>query len=196
MGLELQVEYDSTKFHLTAINILLQHINQLPIDNEEELNDVLEAQTAASVLLETKVEVLSDEWDFNRDENYSFPPDTSGYIALPANILDIYDPQGNIIMRDWRLYDKTSQSAKFTEAQTMNVVWNVDFNSLTHPLRNYITIRAARKFQARQVMDTNLYSYTKEDEEAALMIARRSEARTGNYNMLTSGQFGGQVGTR
>jgi len=196
MAQTLAVEYDSTKFHLQAINILLQVIGQIPVATEDELINILEAQIASSVLLETKKEVLSDEWDFNRDVDYEFAPDTDGYISIPANILDIYDTRADLIMRDWRLYSKKNQSALFTEAQVMNVVWDVDFNGLTHPLRNYITIRAARRFQARQVMDTNVYSYTVQDEETAYQIARRSEGKTGRFNMLTSGTFGGTVGTR
>ena len=196
MAQTLAVEYDSSKFWLQSVNILLQVIGQIPVATEDELINILEAQIASSVLLETKKEVLSDEWDFNRDYDYEFAPDTDGYISIPANILDIYDSKGKLIMRDWRLYSKEKQTAIFTEAQTMNVVWDMDFNSITHPLRNYITIRAARRFQARQVMDTNVYSYTVQDEETAYQIARRSEAKTGKFNMLTSGTFGGTVGTR
>ena len=192
---ELEAQYDSQKFHLQSINVMLQMINQPPIEDEADLTKVLEAQIATSVLIETKKEVLADEWDFNRDVDYAFPRDASGYISVPANILDIYDPRGDVIMRDWRLYSKTSQSAIFTEDQPMNVVWDIEFNSLTHPIRNYITVRASRKFQARQVMDTDIYSYTIKDEEDAYIMARRSEARTGRYNMITS-QFGGQVGSR
>ncbi len=195
MATQLEAQYDSQKFYLQSINVMLQMINQLPIENEADLVDVLEAQIASSVLIETKKEVLSDEWDFNRDEAYSMMPDTAGFINVPANILDIYDTTGQNIMRDWRLYNKVSQSALYTEAVDMSIVWDMDFNSLTHPIRNYITVRAARKFQARQVMDTDVYGYTQHDEENAYQIARRSEARTGRHNMLTSG-FGTTVGGR
>ena len=195
MATELEAQYDSQKFYLQSINVMLQMINQPPIVDEEDLSKVLEAQIATSVLIETKKEVLADEWDFNRDVDYAFPRDADGYISIPANILDIYDPTGDVIMRDWRLYSKTSQSAIFEEDVKMNVVWDTEFNSLTHPIRNYITVRASRKFQARQVMDTDIYSYTVKDEEDAYIMARRSEARTGRYSMLTS-QFGGLVGGR
>jgi len=171
-------------------------INQLPVDSEDEFVNVLEAQIAQSVIIETTKEVLSDEWDVNRDEDYSLAPDVNGYINIPANILDIYDTRGRYKMVDWRLYDKQGQTALFAEPVSLSIVWDVPFNALTHPLRNYITIRAARRFQARQVMDTNMYSYSKEDEDMAYKIARRSEAKTGKYNMLTSGQFGGTVGAR
>lgn len=186
----LQEQYDSSKFFLTAINTLLQLINEPPIETEEDVTELVEAQIASDVILEVKTEVLSEGWDFNTDNDYLFPVNIEGIIPVGANVLDISSRDGDIIMRDWRLYSKSNQSAIFEESQAMNVIWNMDFNSITHPIRNYITLMAAVKFQARQVMDKDLYQYTKEDVEKAFLIARRSEGKTAKYNMLTSGQFG------
>ena len=182
----LDQQNDSSKFFLNSVNVLLQMIGELPINDDVELAEIIEAQLASSVLIEAKKEVLSEGWDFNKDIDYEFPADVDGYISIPSNVLDISDSQGTLVMRDWRLYDKGNQTAIFTESQKLNVIWDMDFNSLSHPLRNFITIRAGRKFQARTVMDTNVYSYTQQDEEDAHIIARRSEGFTGNYNMLTS----------
>lgn len=160
-------------------------INELPISDDVELAEILEAQLASSVLIETKKEVLAEGWDVNSDKDYEFPQDANGFIAIPANVLDISSTDGNIIMRNWNLYSKSDQTAIFDEPQKMDVIWDLDFNALSHPIRNFITIRAARKFQARTVMDTNVYGYTQQDEEDAHGIARRSEGFTGRYNMLT-----------
>ena len=186
----LDQQHDSSKFFLYAVNVLLQMINELPINDDIELTEILEAQLASSVLIETKKEVLASRWDFNTDENYVFPQDSQGFISIPANVLDVTDKRGNLIMRDWRLYDRENQTAIFEEPQTLDVTWDMDFNALTHPLRNYITIRAARKFQARTVMDPSMYRYTQEDEQNAYLAARRSEGFTGRFNMFTSGDFG------
>lgn len=160
-------------------------INELPVSDDVELAEILEAQVASSVLVETKKEVLSDGWDFNQDKDYEFPQDSNGFIAIPANVLDISSTDGEVIMRNWNLYSKKDQTAIFDKPQKMNVIWDLDFNTLSHPIRNYITIRAARKFQARTIMDTNVYGYSQKDEEDAYIIARRSEGFTGRYNMLT-----------
>ncbi len=180
-----EFETDSTKLFLDAVNILLQVINERPIENEEDLDIVEEARFARDVLVETKKEVLSDGWDFNTDVGYTLPVDTDGYITVPYNILDISSSDSDLIMRDWRLYSKSNQSPVFDEAQTVDIIWDILFNGLTHPVRNYITIRASRKFQARQIMDGQIYSYTKDDEEDARMIARRSDSRTSSNNMYT-----------
>jgi len=182
----LDPQYDSSKFFLASVNIMLQMINELPISDDTELAEILEAQLAASVLIETKKEVLSEGWDINTDEAYEFPQDASGFISIPANVLDISSSDANIIMRNWQLYNKSDQTSVFDEPQTMRVYWDLDFNTLTHPIRNFITIRAARKFQARTVMDTSVYGYSQQDEEDAHIIARRSEGNTARYNMLDS----------
>jgi len=182
----LNPQYDSSKFFLASVNVMLQMINELPIADDVELAEILEAQLAASVLIETKKEILAEGWDVNSDSDYEFPQDVNGFINIPANVLDISSSDGDIIMRNWQLYSKSDQTAKFDEPQKMKVIWDLDFNTLTHPIRNFITIRAARKFQARTVMDTNVYGYSEADEEDAHIIARRSEGYTGNYNMLTS----------
>ena len=184
--LTLDQQYDSSKFFLASVNVMLQMINELPISDDVELAEILEAQLASSVLIETKKEILAEGWDFNKDEAYDFPQDSEGFISIPANVLDISSTDGDIIMRNWKLYSKSDQSSIFTEPQSMSVIWDLDFNSLSHPIRNFITVRAARKFQARTVMDTNVYGYSQKDEEDAYIIARRSEGFTGRYNMLDS----------
>ena len=181
---------DSMKFYLYAVNILLQHINQLPIATEADIDEVLEAQIAASVLEEVKQAVLADGWEVNFDADYAFPPDTEGYINIPSNVLDFASTDSNLVVRDWRMYDKKNQTAIFEEAQKVDVYWNSEFNSLPHPLRYYITIRAARVFQARQIMDQATYGFTVEDENDAYATARRSETRNTNGNMLEGTDYG------
>lgn len=183
-------ENDSSKLLLSAINTLLQTINELPIETTDDLSNSTTAQLAEMTINEVKREVLSMGWDFNTDEKYPFPPDINGNINIPANVLDIVASNGkNFIMRDWRLYNKDEFTFVFDEAVPCDVVWNADFNSLTHPLRHYITIKAARVFQARTIGDQVAYAYTVKDEDEAYIAARRSEGRTGRYNMLES-EFG------
>ena len=186
----LDQQHDSSKFFLYAVNVMLQMINELPISDDVELAEILEAQLAASVLIETKKEVLASGWDINTDKAYTFPQDANGYIPVPYNVLNATDSAGDIIVRDWKLYSQSNQTSIFDGPQEMDIIWDLDFNTLTHPIRNFITVRAARKFQARTVMDTNVYGYSERDEQEAYTAARRSESFTGQYNMLTSGTFG------
>ena len=177
---------DSEKFLLYAVNILLSSINELAINDDVELAEIIEAQKASDVLEEVKKSVLSQGWDFNTDKDWEFSPDASGYISIPANVLDISSTDADIVVRDWRLYSKKDKTAKFSNAVKCTVIWDMDFNSLSHALRHYITIRASRIFQYRMIGDTNQYKFSEEDEHHAYISARRSDGRTSRYNMLTS----------
>ena len=180
-------ESDSEKLLLTSINILLQTINELPIENPDDLIYSTTGKLAEMTIDEVKKEVLSQGWHFNSDMSYPFPPDSNGNIVIPYNVLDIVAANDkNYVMRDWRLYDKDNFSFNFDEAVDCDVVWNVEFNALTHPIRHYITIKSARIFQARTIGDQVAYAYTVKDEEDAYLSAKFSESRTGRYNMLTS----------
>lgn len=186
-------EYDSSKLLLSAINVLLQTINELPIEDDTDLANSATGQLAEMTLVEVKKKVLSAGWNFNTDEGYPFPPDINGYINIPYNVLDITASDTNVVMREWKLYDRDNFSFKFDDTVKCDVIWDMDFNNLTHPIRYFITVLAARTFQARTIGDQIQYAYTEKDVEEAFLNARLSETRTGKYNMLTS-EYGIQNG--
>lgn len=177
---------DSFKNKLYAINVMLQNINELTIDSLDDLDSVLEAQIAETVLEEIKTDVLSEGWDINRDTDWEFAPDTAGIISVPYNVLDLSDDEGKVQLREWKLYDTDNKTFVFDEVQTCEVIWDVDFNNITYPIRKYITIKAARIFQVRMIGDTSSFRFTEKDEAEARVNARRSENRTGKYSMKTT----------
>jgi len=181
-----EFEDDSSKLLLDAINVLIQLIGEPPIDSTEDYNEILEAQIALQVINETKKEILADGWDINTDKGYVFPVGTDGKIPVPFNVLSLSSTDGDLVIRSWQLYSKKKQSYIFEDAQKVNVIWDVPFNEITHSLRNYITVAAARKFQARQVMDKLVYSYSEADEGRARIIAKREDGRTSKPNMYNS----------
>jgi hypothetical protein len=184
-----EFETDTEKLFLKSVNVLLQTIGEPPLESEDDISNILEATIAAEVLVETKKEILTEGWDINTDEDVLLSPSSSNSIELPFNILSAFSEDGDLIPRGSKLYSKSRQSTVFTEPIEITMVVDIAFNELPHSLRNYITIAAARRFQARQVMDTSIYAYTSEEEEKAMMVARRSEGRNGQYNMLTSGNY-------
>lgn len=187
---------DSEKLLLYAVNILLSSIGELSISDEIEMAEIVEAQKAVDILEEVKKEVLSDGWDINTDEDWEFTPDTTGYIAVPSNILDLSTNDTDIILRDWRLYSKRNKSAKFDKAVKCRVIWDLDFNTIPYPLRHYITIRASRIYQYRMIGDVAQYQFSDDDENRAYLSARRSEGRTARYNMLERSPYGAEYKVR
>lgn len=174
---------------LDAVNILLESVNEPPIDTEEDFDALYEARMAKDVLIEVKRAVLSEGWDCNTDEGWTFAREVDGTIPVPYNVLDIVAKRGDVVMRNWRLYSKRDHSHVFDEDIEAKVIWDMDFNAIPHPLRHYITIRAARVFAARLIGDKNAIAFTAVDEEDAYLAARRSETRTGKHNML-NGTYG------
>lgn len=185
--MSIEQQYDSQHFLVESINILLETIGEYPIETLADINSVLEAKLAESSIIESKKFILSKGWDVNTDSNYSFQPDENGYINIPPHVLDINVEGQNIIMRDWKLYDKDNKTRKFDSPVSCSVVWNLDFNTLPHPLRYYITVSAARKFQARYISDENIYRFTQEDEQLALIQAKKSNGFTAEYNIFNTG---------
>ena len=176
-------QFDSDHFLTVAINTLLQTIGELPIDTLADVANVLEAQIAETDIIEAKKLILAQGWDVNTDTGYPFYPTQDGYIAVPADILDLRSGK-DIIVRDWQLYNKATHSRKFTEVVNCDVMWNLDFNTLPHPLRYYITLEAARKYQMRMISDTNMYTFTQDDVAEAKMFAKQSNGFTEQFNML------------
>lgn len=179
----ITTEFDSTHFIVDAVNILLQTINQLPIETLEDIDNILEAQVAQSVLIEAKKAILAEGWDVNKDTDYKFYPTTDGNITIPPDVLDIKSGS-TIIVRDWMLYDKENQTRQFDDVVLCDVIWNLDFNTLPHPLRYYITLVAAKMFQARMITDEKMYSFTEDDIATAKISAKRSNGFTSEFNML------------
>ncbi len=178
---------DPTKMILGAVNTMLNTIGEDDLETEDDIDDVLEAVRARKDLIQVKREVLSSEWDINTDEEYSLVPDISGYIAIPSNILRVSSVDSNLIIRSHFLYSKSAKSTRFEEAQNVKVIWDLPFNDLPQGIRQYITLKAAKRFRDRTLgADATQHGFTQEDERDAYMEARRSEADTTNANMLDS----------
>ena len=186
---------ESEKLKLRGVNVLLRTIGELSIQDVADIDILIEAQEAELTIEEVTKAVLSERWDFNTDVGYKFPIAVDGTIPIPNNVLNISSKDANLIMRQWKLYDKSNNTFVFTEPQEVDVVWDMEFNSLTHALRHYITIRSARIFSARAIGDSAAFKYTAEDEVSAMYAARHSESDTGRYNML-NGEFGTQVASK
>lgn len=187
-------ENDSDKIVLSAVNTLIHTINEMPFETIEEMENNQTAQLALFVINETKRDVLGMGWDFSSDYNYPFVPDENGKIGIPYNVLDITG-YGNrdIVMRQWQLYDRAKRTNIFTETIYCDVIWDIPFNEITHPIRNYITLKASRTFQARTIGDSNAFAYSDKELEDAYTSARQSESRTGQYNILKSINAGSMI---
>jgi hypothetical protein len=175
---------------LDAVNIMLGTIGESPINSLDAATGVVDAVTARSILSEVAVQVQEEGWHFNTDYEFDLTPDTNGYIYVPSNAIEVdtspYSRDYDVAIRGNKLYDRGNKTYVFTEPLKADLTILLEFNELPQAARHYITIRAARVFQQRVVGSNILGSFTQQDELTALRSMRRYEARTADYNILTS----------
>jgi len=176
---------------LDAVNIMLGTIGESPISSLDASTGVADAVIARQILSEIAVQVQEEGWHFNVEENFVLTPSTdTGNIFLPANCLEA-DSTGDdklldLAMRGRRLYDRTNHTFVFTKSIKANLVLMLEFDDLPQAARHYITVRAARVFQQRVVGSELLGTFTERDELMARAALKRFEAKTADYNILTS----------
>lgn len=172
---------------LEAVNTLLDIIGESPVSTLEDtgLADVAKARRT---LKETSREVQSRGWHFNTEENYSLPRDDSNQIIVPLNTLRVDTTkefyQYDVVQRGKRLYDRKNHTYSFDKTLKVNLIVFLDFEELPEAARNYITIRAARKFNDRELTDQATHVYSQDDEDIALATLKEAEGDTGDYNMF------------
>lgn len=176
---------------LDAVNEILGTGSESPVSSvDEALGD---ASIALKLLRVTSVEVQTKGWFFNEEFGVPLLPTTSGEIALPQNILKI-DTSGSsagtdAVQRGTRLYNKTDRSYTFTGEVTVDWVLGLPFDEMPSSARNYITIRAARKFQDRYFGSDSMHGYSKEDEVMAKIELDEEELTSRDPNMLSDSSF-------
>lgn len=176
---------------LDAVNIMLGTIGEAPINSLEAATGVVDAVSARSVLAEVTLQVQEEGWHFNTDYEFVLTPTAdTGEIFVATNVIEIdctpYDPDVDVAIRGNRLYDRNRKTYSFTKPLKADLTVLLPFNELPQAARHYITIRAARVFQQRMVGSETLGNFTEKDEARAQRAMQRYEARTADYNMLTS----------
>lgn len=174
---------------LEAVNILLGTIGEAPISTLE-VSGLVDVAVAKQLLNEVSREVQAKGWDFNQETDYPLPLDTDGFIQVPANALRVDTTQEfkeyPVVVRGRRLYNKKTHSFVFTKPLKVEIIFFLAFDELPEAARYFITIRAARKFQDRNLPNDSAHVYTDQDEADAWVTLREAEGDTGDYNMLTS----------
>lgn len=184
MALTLTTELD-------AINIMLGTIGESPINSLDAATGVVDAVTARSILAEVAVQVQEEGWHFNTDYEFTMTPSVgSGEIFVAPNTIEVdvspYTSDVDVAIRGNRLYDRKNKTFSFSKPIKADLTILLEFNELPQAARHYITVRSARVFQQRVVGSDTLGSFTEADEARALRAMRRYEAKSGDYNILTS----------
>ena len=174
---------------LEAINVLLASIGEPPINTLTGALKV-DASMALNTLAEVSREVQSRGWYWNT-EDFTLSPDSSGYITLPDNALRVIPIDNNArleyIARGGRLYNKTKGKNTYVFASNIDVeiVLYLDFTDLPEAARRYITVRAGRLFQDRQISAAIIDKFETHDEQISHALLRQHETDVARFNVGT-----------
>lgn len=182
--------FASNTTELQAVNEMLRTIGELPVSSVEAAVPLpTDADVALRTLRWVNREVQSLGWYFNTEDQYPIPMTPDGRLPVPANAMAL-DPDGayqgvDAVIRGGFLYNRETHSFTFETGITCRVVFLLGFEELPEAARQYITIRAARRFQAGALGSQIINGYAETDEVAARLLMLAADAEAGDYNILT-----------
>jgi hypothetical protein len=174
---------------LEAVNQCLFAIGEAPV-NSVENSGLVDAVTALRTVANVNREVQASGWHWNTEKNFKLVPDNDGNLSLAANVMKVdtvgSDESLDLVQRGQRLYDRDNHTYTFTKSVTVEMVMLLDFEEIPEAARNYITLRAARRFQQNTVGSTELAGFQQVDEARALVNLQNAEAETQDFALLNS----------
>ena len=175
---------------LTAVNTILSNLGEEPV-NSLTGDNPLDAAQALGVLREVNLEVQKRGWYFNT-EVHLLNPDTSGYIFVPKNSLQVRtvdEDRGTLVVqRGDKLYNMTPRhhGFKFSKGLNLQIILGIHFDDLPQTARSYIALRAARVFQIRQLGDEMNSRDDTADEKMAMAELHQEQLRAAPYSLRDS----------
>ena len=177
---------------LSAVNAMLAVIGEAPLSTLDGNTLHVDAVSARQTLQNTSRSVQTEGWYFNTERNYPLTPDRSGFITLPPNVVSVdIEPlhskgHVDVIVRGNRLYDLENHTFAFDPetCYRATVLFLLPFGELPETARDYIQIRAARRFQAEAVGSETLSKFTERDEFTARASLMREQVRNNDSNFL------------
>lgn len=173
---------------LNAVNIMLETIGAAPVSSLTGVQnqDVIAAR---AVLQQVVREVQSEEYYFNTEKDFPFIPETgTKTIRVPESVTRIYPGRRffapkDVVIRDGRLYDKIRHTYQFESPFTADVTYCHEFEMLPPEARNYIIIRASRKFAVTSLGDSEVEQWTAQDETRARAAMIAADTAQGTAHM-------------
>lgn len=180
---------------LQAVNVILSLLGEDDVTVvADDGTDPQDVKNALRCLDEASREVQEDGWNFNTLRGVTITANGSGEFvqgtAFGVDVIQI-DTSGDsagteVTLVGGKLYDQENNTTVFAAGSTLDVDEIVlkDFTDLPQAARRYITIKAARKFQARFLGDQAIQAYTQEDEYRARALMIRADGTQADKSLL------------
>lgn len=164
---------------------MLQLIGEQPVNTLENAG-ITEANLAQTTLHNISRKVQTKGLNCNSDEGVRYAPDVDGYIILPPNLLsvDASDPNRDVAQRGTKLYDRENHTLVFTDAIELDTVIMLDFDDLPQTVKEYIVIKASRKFHLDVLGSELIHTMSENDEWEAWRDLVASEIDKGDHTIF------------
>ncbi len=184
---------------LDSVNVMLSTISAAPVNT---LDSPVTRTTALAVqvLDETRQDVLSAGYTFNKDFKKPFVPDaTTGEIVLPSNILRIdtnreKHTSDDFVERRGKLYDRKNRTSVFTQTIYCDVTEDMQIEDMPQIARLFIAKSAARVFAERY--HNEVRQDLRSDEDKAKLRLLSHESDVNNANMFRDNVSVGRIVAR
>ena len=180
---------------LEAVNSMLGHIGESPVNSISNANLPVSVSTAITVLDEVSKEVQTEGWHFNTEIDVKYTP-SNGSITVGTDIIqfDPVDTSLDIVQRGATLFDRKNNTTTFTSDLSVNQIRLLDWDSLPEVARRYITLKASRIFQGRIIGSKELEALIARDEYTARANLQEADSRTSDRTIFDNYDAAVRVG--
>ena len=174
---------------LEAVNTMLSVIGEAPVNSLESSSKTSDVIMAENILTEVSKEIQTAGWNFNIEKDVEISPDSNNNILLPTSagrvdIEPVNSDNKEYVQRGSKIYNKTDKTFIISSSLKCTIVYLLAWDDLPQSARQYIMIRAARKFQDRVVGSEKHHGFNQLDEFQALVNLRDAEAEGGDYTIF------------
>lgn len=153
---------------LQAINTMLSFIGESPVSAITG-NIGTDVAVAINILNETSMSIQSQGWYFNREFDVTQNRDSNNKVPLDSNCVQAeasapYQYLYQFTIRNGFLYDLKNHTDVFTFNPKLDKVLVQQFEHLPEYARQYIVVKAARRFAARYIGANELVKLAGLDE--------------------------------
>ena len=131
---------------LEAVNRLLAATGETPVQTLEQA--YIQKELAESTLDRVSRDIQSEGWWFNEDEDVVATKDVNDQVVLPSDTLKVFCRQdnGNLVQRGLSIYDRENRTFVITDEVKIDLIIQLDWDTLPHSAREHITAVAAFEF--------------------------------------------------
>lgn len=172
---------------LEAINIMLDAIYQQSVVTLSDAD--VDVSDALRVLRHTSKTIQQKGWSFNTNADQTLLPDVDGFLILPSNALKVSIAENSsssfkVTQRGKKLYNKDNNTFIFEDSIKVDLTLDLDFEDLPFIAQHYITLEAARTFQANKLGSIDKGRIQAQEVKEAKKDFKEAEGEVESYNML------------